>query len=83
MNIEINIPNFDGNAIDVIWEKGAHVELGCEEEQILIRANREGLLSFAKQLMYLAVNEVASGGHVHYDSYFLGDTQFELVIEKI
>lgn len=83
MNIEVNIPVFDGNAIDVIWEKGAHIEPGYEDNQILIRANREGLLSLAKQMIYLAVNEVAGGSHVHYDSYFLGDTPLELVLEKM
>ena len=83
MNIEINLPNFDGNAIDVIWEEGAHIELDCRDNQILIRADCEGLLSFAKQMIYLVVNDVASGSHVHYDSYFLGDTPYELVIEKM
>ena len=83
MNVEINIPDFDGNGIDVIWEKGACVELGYEDNQILIRANRDGLISLAKQMIYLAVNEVASGSHVHYDDYFLGNTPFELIIEMI
>lgn len=81
MNVEINIPDFDGNGIDVIWEKGACVELGCEGNQILIRANHEGLVSIAKQMVYLAVNNVASGSHVHYDDFFLGNTPFELIIE--
>lgn len=83
MNMEISIPYYDGNALDVIWEKGAHVELGFEENQIHIRANRDGLISFAKQMIYLAVNEVDRGSHVHYDSCFLGNTKFELVVEKI
>lgn len=80
--MNLNLPDFDGNAIDVIWEKGANAELRCEDDQILIRANREGLLSLAKQMIYLAVNDVAVGGHIHYDSNFLGDVPFELVIEK-
>ena len=82
MNIEISLPNYDGNAIDVIWEEGAHAELSFGDNQIHIRANRDGLISLAKQMIYLAVNDVHEGSHVHYDSYFLGNTQLELVIEK-
>lgn len=83
MNVEINIPNYDGNGIDVIWEKGAQIELGYEGGQILIRGNRDGLISLAKQMIYLAINEVAEGSHVHYDDYLLGSVPFELVIEKM
>ena len=83
MNIVMNLPDFDGNAIDVIWEKGSNLVLKIFEDQICIQANREGLLSLAKQMIYLSVNEVSRGSHVHYDSYFLGDSQFELVLERI
>ena len=83
MNVEISIPEFDGNAIDVIWEEAAHIELGYEDNQILIRADCKGLLSLAKQMIYMAVNDIGSGSHVHYAGYFLGDTPFELVVEKL
>lgn len=83
MHIDINIPDFDGNWIDVIWEKGAKVELNCDDDSILIRANSNGLISLAKQMIYLATNNVARGSHVHYDDFFFGNVPYELIIEKL
>ena len=82
MKIELDIPDFDGNAIDIIWNECAIVEPYCVDDQIVIKANSEGLISLAKQMVYLAINQVGKGSHVHLDSFFLGKNNFELVIEK-
>ena len=82
MKIEIDIPDYDGNALDVIWNNDSIVEPYCVDKQIVIKANSEGLISLAKQMVYLAVNRVARGSHIHYDSFLLGNNKYELVIEK-
>ena len=48
----------------------------------MISANREGLLSLAKQLTALA--EGVSGDHIHYDVYnSLKEGSAEMIIERI
>ena len=52
---------------------------------IALAANKEGLISLAKQMLYFALNDLPKGSHVHFDSFFTGQTdiEHELVIEKI
>lgn len=64
------------------WVDGFTVKVRVEEETVVVSANREGLLSLARQLAALADEEV--GSHVHYDecnSLEYGSTQ--VIIEKI
>ncbi len=63
------------------WEEGFRIQVTVNDNETLISANREGLLSLAKQLRDLA--EELPGSHIHYDEYnSLEKGSSELVIEK-
>ncbi len=63
------------------WEDGFRIRVTVNDSETLISANREGLLSLAKQLRDLA--EELPGSHIHYDEYnSLEEGSAELIIEK-
>lgn len=63
------------------WEEGFRIQVTVNDNETLISANREGLLSLAKQLRDLA--EEMPGNHIHYDEYnSLEEGSAELIIEK-
>lgn len=64
------------------WEDGFTVKVTCEEREVVISANKEGLISLANQLRALANEDI--GSHIHYDEYnSLEDGSSKLIIEKI
>lgn len=64
------------------WEDGFKINVNSDEHAVIIKANKEGLLSLAKQLTTLA-NEM-TGAHIHYDEHnSLEDSSVPLIIEKI
>ena len=65
MKIIIDIPIYDGNGIDVIWEDGAKYTINSNESGFVMSANRDGLISLAKQMLYMAYNDLPIGSHVH------------------
>ena len=84
MRIFIDVPDYDGNGIDVLWEKGANYKLEVDENEVLLTANKLGLIAFAKQMLYMAYNDLPHGSHVHYDSFFtkINNLNFELIIAQ-
>lgn len=69
--------------MDIEWEDGFTIGVKVDNENnVVISANKEGLLSLAKQLASLAEAEV--GCHIHYDEYnSLEDGSSAMIIEKI
>ncbi len=66
----------------VEWVNGFEIKALAEKGEIVISANREGLLSLAKQLTALANGE--PGDHIHYDEYnSLEEGSAEMIIERI
>ncbi len=64
------------------WENGFEIETAVENGGIIISANREGLLSLAKQLTALA--EAEPGDHIHYDeNNSLEEGSAEMIIERM
>lgn len=64
------------------WVDGFEIRVASNGDAVVISANREGLLSLAKQLSALAEAEPSS--HIHYDEYnSLEERSVELIIEKI
>ena len=64
------------------WIDGFEIKAAAENNEIVISANREGLLSLAKQLAALA--DGAPGDHIHYDEYnSLEEGSADLIIERI
>lgn len=65
----------------VEWEDGFMVHVAVESGTVVISANREGLLSLARQLTALA--DEWPGSHIHYDAYnSLEEGSVEMVIQK-
>ena len=68
--------------MDMNWVDGFTIKVRVENGNVVISANKEGLLSLANQLKTLA--EEAVGCHCHYDEYnSLEDGSCELIIEII
>ena len=83
MKVALDIPEYDGNALDVIWNDNARYTLDVDYDSVILSANREGLISLAKQMIYFAYNELPEGSHIHFDSFFTKtDQTFHLVVEK-
>ena len=69
--------------MEIKWYEGFSIKVSVDtENNVLISANKEGLLSLATQLKALANED--TGSHIHYDEYSsLEEDSSELIIEKI
>ena len=69
--------------MEIKWQDGFTIKVNVENEnQVVISANKAGLLSLATQLKDLADED--KGRHIHYDEYnSLEEGSSELIIEKI
>jgi len=64
------------------WVNGFLIKVKTENNEVVISANKEGLLSLAKQLTDLANG--LPGDHIHYDEHnSLEEGSSELIIEKL
>lgn len=64
------------------WIDGFEIKAGIENNEIILSANREALLSLAKHLMVLADGE--PGEHIHYDEHnAFEEGSVELIIERV
>ena len=64
------------------WVDGYSISVIGDHKAVTISANREGMLSLARQLAALA--EAAPGDHIHYDdSNSLEEGSAELIVERI
>ena len=65
----------------VDWVEGFTIKTEATDGEFIISANKEGLMSLAKQLTALA--EGVPGDHIHYDEYnSLEDGSAALIIER-
>ena len=63
------------------WVDGFEIRVSVTQAEAVISANREGLLSLARQFAALA--EEAPGSHIHYDGHnSLEEGSSELIIVK-
>lgn len=63
------------------WVDGFEIRVKVDNEAVVIAANREGMLSLAKQLTALA--EAVPGQHIHYDEdNSLEDGSAEMIIVR-
>ncbi len=63
------------------WVDGFEIRTAVRNKEIVISANREGMLSLAKQLAALA--EGVPGDHIHYDQQnSLEEGSAEMIIER-
>ena len=67
--------------MNIEWEPDFIVRVSNDNNEVVISANREGLLSLAKQLAALA--DETPGSHIHYDEHnSLEDGSAQLIIVK-
>ncbi len=68
--------------MEVKWVDGFEIRVTVDSGGAVISANREGLLSLAKQLAALADGQ--PGDHIHYDEHTsLEEGSAELIIERM
>ena len=68
--------------MNVEWVDGFEIQVKIQDGTAVISANKEGLLSLAKQFTALA--EGMPGDHIHYDEHnSLEDGSSEMVVERI
>ena len=69
--------------MEIKWQDGFTIKVNVENEnQVVISANKAGLLSLATQLKDLADED--KGSHIHYDEYnSLEDGSSDLIIDRI
>ena len=68
--------------VSTVLFDGYEIKVAVVNNEVVISANKEGMLSLAKQLAALA--EGAPGDHIHYDEHnSLEDGSAELIIERI
>lgn len=63
------------------WVDGFEIRVKVDNDTVVIAANKEGMLSLAKQLTALA--EAVPGQHIHYDEdNSLEDGSAEMIIVR-
>ncbi len=69
--------------MDIEWEDGFSIKVKIDDDNtVVVSANRESLLSLARQLAAMADEEI--GNHIHYDQYnSLEEGSSQMIIEKI
>lgn len=85
MKVEIELEDYKKeNGLQLKWENGFCIEVKADGGEVLVSANRAGLISLANHLLTLAQEGVPEGSHIHLDEYnSLEENSAELVIEKI
>lgn len=85
MTFLVEIPDYDGEGLDVIWEDEAEYALKLVDNEIVLSVNKEAMLCFAKQLLFFYNNDLPKGYHIHFDSFFCKCIKgtYELVLEEL
>ena len=85
MKISLDIPDYSPETGVILnWEDDAQIKVSVENEEVLIEANSDGLVSLANHLLNLAQPAVPPGAHIHLDEYnALNDNSSDLVISKL
>lgn len=69
--VEIEIPDYSPTygVVPVSSDRDYHLNVQIEEhhQEVMITADKEGLIMLARHLLTLAQDEVPSGCHIHYD----------------
>ena len=67
--------------MEIEWVDGFEIRVKVDHDAVVISANKEGMLSLAKQLTALA--KAMPGQHIHYDEYnSLEDGSAEMIVVR-
>ena len=85
MIVNIEIPEFEDESLETIWDAKAEISVSVHNQQVSIMANAEGLMTLGKQMIYMAQYDFPWGTHLHYDEFVTGKKpqQFELIIGRV
>ena len=83
MKLTLEIPEYDGRGLDVLWDPEARYKISVYGNEVVLAADKSGFEALARQLLYLAYNDVPRGSHVHCDRTSSGadDGEYELIID--
>ena len=81
---EKKLPKYSSSGgLKLDWVNGFEIKSNVSEDGMVIKANKEGLLSLANHLTNLAQADVPPGTHIHLDSLnSLEDGSDNIIIEK-
>ena len=72
MKVELDISDYDKNiGFKSDWHGDFTIDSKINDGVIHIRANKDGLISLAKQMLAMANDTVPIHTHLHYDDYSL------------
>ncbi len=78
----INFPEYNKSGLKIKWEKNFKIKI-TNNKQIILKSNKEGLISLARIFLSLSQDNVPEGYHIHLDeSNSLQDGSSELIIER-
>jgi hypothetical protein len=85
MEMKLEIPEYKAtDGLSNYWSPGFAISVGSSDNEVVIKANKAGLISLAVQLLTLAQDDAPVGSHYRYDDYScLEDGSIGLVVEKI
>ncbi len=70
--------------LEISWKEDFKISTKSSSGEMLIVANKAGLVSLANHLLTLAQDEVPSNSHIHYDELnSLEEGSIEFVIQKM
>lgn len=82
MEQTINFPEYNKSGLKIEWEKKFKITV-TNNKKIIIKSNKEGLISLAKIFLSLSQDNIPDGYHLHLDdSNSLEDGSSELIIER-
>ena len=81
--LSLPFKNYNSEMMNIEWEDGFTIKVRVDDDNtVVISANKEGLLSLARQMTALA--DEAAGVHLHYDEYnSLEEGSTGMIVEKI
>lgn len=82
--IQIFIPEYSSDiGLRFEWEDNPIISTSFQNNEIIITANKDGLISLARHLLTLAQDQVPEGHHMHLDEYAgLENESIALTVEK-
>jgi hypothetical protein len=69
MGFEYTPPPYSPESgVRIEWEDDWRISVAASDGEVVLRADRAGLVSLAKHLLALAQDAVPPGSHIHYDA---------------
>lgn len=85
MKYEIEVPSYSNRTgFKFDWQYGFTIDARITDNTVVIKANKEGLVSLARHLLSMSQEGIPSGYHFHLDeTNSLEDGSCEIIVEKL